>query len=98
MRKTFTREIERTLPWIKMSRQIELSSQAKGHPLFPLLNYLVKSSHHQQKQLETTQNRIAKLENDISKVSEVQKELMQLIRDFGETSYNIEKTSKYHIK
>ena len=56
---------------------IDLSQQARADPLFPLLDYLVKSSHRQQKPVN-----YQALENCKAK----------LVKEFGESTFNIDKS------
>ena len=63
--------------------RIELSAQARAHPLFPLLDYLVKSAHAQQAQLQSIKNSITKVESDCCDIKRVQLELEKLIKEFG---------------
>ena len=78
--------------WLKMASQIKLAPQAKAHFLFPLLDYLVKTVHTQQNKLESIGNRLTKIESDVSTVVEMQKDLRKLMKEYGESSFNIEKT------
>ena len=53
---------------------IDLSQQARADPLFPLLDYLVKSSHRQQKPVENIDGRLSKLDSELSSIRELQSE------------------------
>ena len=72
--------------------RIELTEHAKAHPLFPLLDFLVKSSLNHQKQLEALNTRVTTVEKECSDIKGVQKELQRMIKEFGESSFQIEKT------
>ena len=63
---------------------IELSQQARAHPLFPLLDFLVKSTHRQQRLSENVDGRLSRLENELSSIKELQSELQKLVKEFGE--------------
>lgn len=75
-----------------MSR-IEVSEHAKAHPLFPVLDFLVKSSINLQKQMDIVSNRVTKVENECSDIKEMQKELYKLIKEFGESSFQIQRST-----
>ena len=73
--------------------QIKLHPQAKTHLLFPQLDYLVKTVHIQQKQLETINSQVLKLQSEASTIAGIQNDLRKLLKEFGENAFNIEKTS-----
>ena len=72
--------------------QFELSDQARRHALFPLLDFIVKSSHTQQKQMDGFSIRLLKVERDCSQIIETQKELEKMIKNFGESTFDIKKS------
>ena len=71
---------------------IELSDQARRHALFPLLDFIVKSSHSQQKQMDSYSTKLIKVETDCSQIMEMQKELQRMIKNFGESTFDIKKS------
>ena len=71
---------------------IELSDQARRHALFPLLDFIVKSSHAQQKQMDSFSTKLIKVETDCSQIMEMQKELQRMIKNFGESTFDIKKS------
>ena len=66
--------------------------QAKGHILFPILDYTARTVHSQQKQIDAIQNKVTTLEGTCSSLHEAQQELMKLMTMYGESTFNIEKT------
>ena len=75
-----------------MSGRIEISQQARGHPLFPALDYIIRNVYSNQKKLESIDVKLSRVERACSELQETQKELNQLIKQFGVDSFNIEKT------
>ena len=73
-------------------RRIDISPQAQAHPLFPALDYIIRNVYSNQKKLESIDARLSRVENVCSQIQETQKELNQLIKEFGVDSFNIEKT------
>lgn len=69
--------------------RIELTPQARGHPLFPVIDFIARSVYEQRGSLDS---RLSKLERDVSSLISVQTELQKLVKEFGEGTYNIEKT------
>ena len=70
---------------------IELTSRAREHDLFPLLDYLVKTSSAQWRQIEAIDRKVSKVDGECSKIMEVQRELKELLQQFGESTFDIEK-------
>lgn len=74
------------------SQRITVSQQARGHPLFPTLDFLVRSAHSVQRQLDGISKRVASLESRCSSLVDTQKELEKLVKEFGESTFDIENT------
>lgn len=75
-----------------MAERIDVTTHARAHPLFGMLDYLVRKSHTQSQQLEAVNTRLSKIENSINTITEVQKELKQLLKDYSDENFSIEKT------
>ena len=60
---------------------IDLTPQAKAHPLFPLLDYMARGIHNQNKKMLIVEEKQVKLEREISTVKRVQEELRQLMKE-----------------
>ena len=75
-----------------LNQKIPVTQQAKTHPLFPMLDFLVRSTYSIHNQLDDIKKRLKAVEDNGTVANRVQKELEQLIREFGESTFEIEKT------
>lgn len=75
-----------------MAGRIEITAQAKAHPLFPTLDYIIRTVRSNQTMLNTMTSTISKVEDTCSRIENVQKDLEKLIKEFGEDAFNIENT------
>ena len=75
-----------------MSGRIEISQQAHAHPLFPALDYIIRNVYSNKKKLENIDAKLSRVQSACSGIEETQKELNQLIKQFGVDSFNVEKT------
>ena len=70
---------------------IELTQQARAHPLFPVIDFVARSIHSQKMKIDAIVFRVSRLEEQCSEVIGIQKELQQLLKEFGESTFTIEK-------
>ena len=76
-----------------MAGRIDITPQAKAHPLFPALDFIIRTVRDNQKKLETMNSRISRVEDVCSQIKEIQSDLEKLVKEYGEDAYNIEKTA-----
>ena len=60
-------------------KTIEMTPQAKGHPLFPMLDFIACGIHSQNQRLSAMEVKISKLDSECQAVRRVQEELYQLM-------------------
>lgn len=69
--------------------RIDVSAQTRAHPLFGMLDYLVRKSHTTNQRVD---NQLTNMENKLNSVAEVQKELKQMLEKYEEQTFSIERT------
>jgi hypothetical protein len=74
------------------NQRIDVSNATRNHPLFGMLDYVVRRSHSQTTELEAINKRLTKIEDTLKGVIEVQKELKQLMDKCQQSMFSIEKT------
>ena len=68
---------------------IEMTPQAKGHPLFPMLDFIACGIHSQNQRLSAMEVKISKLDSECQAVRRVQEELYQLMQQTSKKSFNL---------
>ena len=68
---------------------IEVSQQARSHPLFPLLDFIARGVHSQGQKIVAIEAKQGKLEADMAVVKHIQEELMQLMQTTAKHSFNL---------
>ena len=69
--------------------RIELSSQARAHTLFPLLDFIASKVAQQHQKFAVIESKQAKLENDLSEIKRVQEELQQLMQQTSKSTFSL---------
>ena len=73
----------------RRSQTIRIDAQARGHPLFPILDYTARASIKQDQQLANMEQRLAGFETDIKKMQQMQKELNDLMKQHLKKTYKL---------
>ncbi|XP_019851998.1 PREDICTED: uncharacterized protein LOC109581934 [Amphimedon queenslandica] len=72
------------------SSRIDVNNATRAHPLFGMLDYIIRNTQNQTSKLET---RISTLEKNVDKIIDIQGELKQLMEEYCDSTFSIEKTS-----
>ena len=72
-----------------MSNEERISSKARSHPLFPILQHIAVSVRNCKIQIESIDTRTKKIEQDLNSVVSVQRELHELMKEHHKKAWNV---------
>jgi hypothetical protein len=62
------------------------NQQTRSHPLWPVLDYIAKTTYHNQQQIDAIK---VKLDKETSKIAQMQQELADLVKQYGKNAYKL---------
>ena len=74
------------------SSRIDANNATRAHPLFGMLDYIIRNTQNQ-----TLETRISTLEKNVDKIIDIQGELKQLMDEYCDSTFSIEKTSYRYV-
>ena len=68
---------------------VEISTQARSHPLFPVLDYIAKGVQIQSQRYSVLDRKLSKLEEETQHIKTVQEELRSLMQQVNKKNFSL---------